>query len=141
MADVYSVLMRNARKRFEAGRASGLMDAIALAAQHGEPLPAWAAQGFLEGHGKIDRLEVRTWDEAFGPPDIDKGGQLAARRHWRKIQPEIYDFIEDMRKNQQRPLDNALFEDAAKAFGTNRDRAARLYREYAKAIEASQERF
>src|SRR5829696_2299512 len=63
-------LLSELGQKFANGERTALFAAIKLCAEFGASLPGWAATAFLEGYAKVEKLELDSWDAAFGRPKV-----------------------------------------------------------------------
>jgi hypothetical protein len=75
-------LLSELEAKFLAGEKTALFAAIRVCAEFSCALPDWAAAAFMEGYAAVERLNLDSWDDAFGRPKV-KGQRLpnARKRH------------------------------------------------------------
>jgi hypothetical protein len=107
-----------------------LLAGISAIARQGLVMPPWMANSYVERFLKVERLEVGSLDEAFGPLPFKKGKQLAALRQRRHLIPKISRLLLDaMNADPNRPIDKSLFEEVGKQLGKSATFTEEAYRE------------
>lgn len=92
------------QKHFEEGHNGALLDAIAVAAFAGVPLPEWAAEAFLKSyHDVVTRKLHRSWDEVFGEPH-GKGKHLPAMRRKDALAGRVFKRVQELRQRKSDPV-------------------------------------
>ena len=92
-------LLSELGQKFANGERTALFAAIKLCAEFGASLPGWAATAFLEGYAKVEKLELDSWDAAFGRPKVVSQRLPEARKRRRLIGPVVHNV--DMLKRQK----------------------------------------
>jgi hypothetical protein len=100
LAEVLEIL----RAQFESGDKSRLLYAIYQCCLLRRPMPAWLQKAFIDAHNSATGYEIKSWDDAFGPPHPKKGAR-EKRRYF-----EFSDKIMQHIKEREMPLDEKLFE-------------------------------
>jgi hypothetical protein len=102
-------------KRFDAGEAGALLDAIDMCARAGMPMPLWAAEAFCGRYVSWAQFRAQTLDEAFGvmrPKGMHVSGR--ALREW--LRPRVALRVTQLQRAGM-PTDEALFEQVAADLG------------------------
>ncbi|MDR6857226.1 hypothetical protein [Variovorax guangxiensis] len=123
-----SLITRN-RARIEAS-GPALMDAISRVAKEGLVMPAWMAEAYLVRYSKIEKLEVGSFDEAFGPLPFKPGQRLKNLNQRRRLIPLVSRaLIDALNAEPTRAIDADLFEEVGKKFGYGHTTTEQIYRE------------
>jgi len=105
-----------------------LMRAVAIVARHGLVMPAWMAECYLARFAKIEKLEVASFDEAFGPLPYKPGARFEQFKKRRREIPLLSrELVSAIKADPTRPIDNALFEEVGSKLGMGKTRAQELY--------------
>jgi hypothetical protein len=94
LAEVLEIL----RAQFESGDKSRLLYAIYQCCLLRRPMPAWLQKAFIDAHNSATGYEIKSWDDAFGPPHPKKGAR-EKRRYF-----EFSDKIMQHIKEREMPL-------------------------------------
>ena len=92
-------LFDDLHKKFSAGQRTSLFAAIKLCAEFRVAPPAWAADAFLASYNRVERLEVDSWDAAFGRPKI-AGQRLPEARKRRALLWQIAHRVDVVRNEK-----------------------------------------
>lgn len=123
MAKFTDLAIENCRKRFEAGEAAALLDAIDYCARSGTAMPVWLAEGYCSRYAAWSKYQAKTFDQAFGVER--KGERIPERRKREWLKPRVVMEVDKLHRQQGLPIDEALFELVGRALeiklGTARD--------------------
>jgi hypothetical protein len=123
MAMLTDLAIEDCRKRFEAGEAKALLDAIDFCARSGSVMPLWLVEAFCARYDKWSRYDVKTLDQAFGVER--KGERISDRKLRESLKPRVALEVSRLHREKKRPIDEALFEQVGAKFdipmGTARD--------------------
>jgi hypothetical protein len=97
-----------ARQAFEAGDKSQLLLIAANCALLGRLLPAWARAAFVAAVMGNTMFGIKSWDQAFGPPQ-KKGTNLPAQRRKIILTVPILLAVQE-RSARGEPIDLDMFE-------------------------------
>jgi hypothetical protein len=125
-------LLAKHRRRFRAGEAEALLDALELCAAYRVPLPEWAANEFLNRFYAWAEFRTATLDEAFGVAR-PKGTHLKARRLREALRFDILQEVSRLR-SEKMPLSDEIFEKVARLVGTSYKRTRKIYYETPKSM-------
>ena len=70
MANFTDLAIEDCRKRFEAGEAKALLEAIDYCARSRTTMPLWVAEAYIARFDEWFRYRARTLDQAFGVDDV-----------------------------------------------------------------------
>ena len=123
MANFTDLAIEECRKRFEAGEANALLDALDYCARSGSAMPLWLAEAFCTRYDKWLRYDAKTLDQAFGVER--KGERIPDRRVRGSLKAPVAWEVIRLHKQEKLPIDEALFERVGKRLkipmGTARD--------------------
>jgi hypothetical protein len=107
-------------KRFDAGKAEALLDAVDFCARSGMALPLWAANAFCERYVSWAQFRARTLEGAFGVKRKGKHLESARRHKW--LQQRVALCAVQLRAEEELTIDTELFEriDTVLGIGTSR---------------------
>lgn len=117
------------KARYEAGDKNALLGAIRICANHDLVMPEWLARAFIRGYDKVLNHKVGSWDDAFGRP-LPKGKHLNAARKKREKGPAAWLEVQRMVKEEDRAIDDLLFEDVGKKLGLGKTLVSEFYYEH-----------
>ena len=92
-------LLSELEHKFSEGQRPALFAALKLCAEFEIPLPKWAAEAFLEGYRRVERLELDSWDAAFGVPK-QKSARLDALQRRRDLVWKVAHRVEMLRRTK-----------------------------------------
>jgi hypothetical protein len=123
MAKINDRLVQDCRKRFEAGEAEALLDAVDRCARTGTAMPLWLAEAFCSRYIAWRTYQHKTLDQAFG---VDrKSERISERRKREMLKARVAVEVDTARRQEKLPIDEALFERVGKSLkikpGTARD--------------------
>jgi hypothetical protein len=114
MANFTVVAIEECRKRFEAGEAKALLDALDYCARSGSAMPVWLVEAFCACYGKWLRYDVKTLDQAFG---VERKGERVSNRKFRESLKALVALeVSRLHRQEKLPIDEALFERVGKKF-------------------------
>jgi hypothetical protein len=119
------------KQKFEEGNKAFLLEAMHRCLLMRKPLPEWLRVAFIRAYESAAAFEIRSWDEAFGPPQ-EKGTHLETRRQHAKLQFPVAFHVHRMRATG-RPVDKGMFEDIAEELKKDKE----LKEDGAEGIEAT----
>jgi hypothetical protein len=93
------LLLSELEHKFSEGQRPALFAAIKLCAEFEIPLPKWAADAFVEGYRRVERLELDSWDAAFGVPK-QKSARLDALQRRRDLVWKVAHRVEMLRRTK-----------------------------------------
>ena len=108
-------LERMLKREFEAGNKSALLDGLYACLELKRPIPKWLQVAFLNAFEAAERLEIRSWDEVFGPP-IPKYTHQKSKKRNAELLPLIIARVEAALK-AKRAVDKSLFAQIGKELG------------------------
>jgi hypothetical protein len=115
--------------RFLQGDRWALSEALEVCAEAGLPLPHWAAPTYATGFRKIESEEVASWDQVLGRAPTQRkqlrGARATRAREIARNGPEIWRRIK--KRSLTEAIDDSLFEQVGKEFGTSKSTCSRLY--------------
>jgi hypothetical protein len=115
------------RKQYvEEGKRLALTDAIRRCAIRKLPLPAWAADAFVDCYDKVMGYEVASWDDVFGNPLPDGMHRRTARLLKEKARYVVM-LVDQEHHRNGRAKDDQLFEEVGKQFGIGKTLCKKLY--------------
>jgi hypothetical protein len=125
MADFTALAIEDCRKRFEAGEARALLDALDFCARSGRAMPLWLAEAFCASYEKWQRYDVKTLDQAFC---VERKGERIPNRKLREsLKPGVAWEVNRLHKKEKLPIDPALFERVGKRFNIPMGMARDIY--------------
>jgi hypothetical protein len=105
------------QRHFEEGHKGALLNAIAVAAYAGVPLPEWAAEAFLKAyHDVATRKLYHSWDDVFGEPH-PRGSRLNDQRRKEALALRVFERVRELRKHDGVAIDDGMWETVAPEFG------------------------
>jgi hypothetical protein len=107
-------LERMLKREFEAGNKSALLDGLYACLELKRPIPKWLQVAFLNAFEAVERLEIRSWDEVFGPPIPKYTHQKSKKRNAELLRSLIEERVETRGK---KPVDKSLFMQIGKELG------------------------
>src|ERR1700682_2527836 len=123
MAKFTDRIIENCRKRFEAGEATALLDAIDCCARSGTAMPLWLADAYCSGYFAWQTYKFKTLDQGFGVER--KGERISERRSREMLKAPVAMEVDKLHRQEKVPIDEALFERVGKILqikpGTARD--------------------
>lgn len=121
-------LLERQREGFEAGDGYMLMAAIRACAEHGLPMPQWAADAYAAAFDRIHRAEVRSWDEVLGAP-FPKSANLNTERNKRnRLAVKVWNRAHEILASEpDAVIDASLFERVGAEFHVGKTRASELF--------------
>ncbi len=112
------------------------MKTIEVCALHEFVVPDWASKAYIEAFRSIERMKVRSWDQAFGPP-FKKGVHLHEAAQRQRLAPAVFAEVREvLALDPASPIDDGLFEQVGKRFGIGKTLAKELYYERQSFYEA-----
>lgn len=114
------------RLRYEDGDQGALLDAIALCADNGLPLPQWCASAFCAAYMRVKNYKLRSWDEAFGKPHPARAQLPAAEQRHRLMYP-VWKRVTQLHVRKNKPIDGELFEVVGEEFHIGKTRCSEYY--------------
>jgi hypothetical protein len=117
------LMVEDCRKRFEAGDAKALLEALDYCARSGGAMPLWLREAIVARLDPWFRYQAKTLDQAF---DVKRKRERISDRRLRKsLQPGVAWEVIRLHREEKLPIDEALFERVGKTFeipmGTARD--------------------
>jgi hypothetical protein len=112
MAKIADRAIKDCRKRFEAGEAAALLDALDYCARSGTAMPLWLAEAYCSRYISWRTYEVKTLDQAFGVER--KGERIPERRKRILLEPRVAMEVDKLHRQEKLPIDEALFERVGK---------------------------
>ena len=100
-----------AKQKFEEGNKTVLLMAMHQCLLMKKPLPEWLRLAFIEAYQSASAFEIRSWDQAFGPPQ-DKGAHLEVRKQHAELRLPIILHVEELKASGV-GVDEGLFEKIA----------------------------
>jgi hypothetical protein len=114
------------KKQFESDKYY-LMAAIRVCANHGIPLPDWAASAYIKAYDEVNNARAKSWSKVFGDP-YPKGRHLAAIRKKRELQFAVFNKItQTLAMEPSLPIDESLFEKVGKELNIEKTLASEYY--------------
>jgi hypothetical protein len=77
-----------ARQKFEAGNKTIILMAMHQCLLMDKRVPEWLRLAFIEAYQSATAFNIRSWDEAFGPPQ-EKGTHLNTRKKYAELRYDI----------------------------------------------------
>jgi hypothetical protein len=106
-----ATVIKDSRRKIETN-GPALLQAISMVAKQGLVMPKWMADVYITRFLRVERLEVGSLDEAFGPLPFKPGQMLKNQRRRRELIPKISSLMIDaLNKNPTRPIDRGLFDE------------------------------
>jgi len=112
---------------FKYGDKFGLLRAVNVCALHDLPMPDWLKKAFTNAFDKVEELEVKKLEDAFGSP-LKKGEHIAAVRKKRKLANLVFSEV-GVAIRDWKPVDTALFEEIGSKLGLGKTLASDYYYE------------
>lgn len=107
-----------------------LLKAVSIIALNGLVMPDWMAASYVARFLKVERLEVGSLDEAFGPLPFKRGKQLSALRQRRQLIPKISQMlIAAMNADPSKPITKDLYAEIGEQLGKSATFVEDAYRE------------
>jgi hypothetical protein len=100
-----------AKQKYEEGDKAVLLMALHQCLLLRKPLPEWLRAAFVRAYESAAAFEIRSWNEAFGPPQGKSTHRQASRRHADLRYPVAF-HVHRLRKSG-RPIDREMFEAVA----------------------------
>jgi hypothetical protein len=125
MAKITDRLVDECRKRFEAGEPGALLDAVDCCARTGTAMPEWLAEAYCAGYAAWQSYQVKTLDQAFSVER--KGERMPDRRMREWLKPRVVMEVDKLRRQQNLPVDEALFGRVGKALSIQPGMARDIY--------------
>ena len=100
-----------AKQKFEEGNKAVLLMALHQCLLMKKPLPEWLRLAFIRAYQSATAFEIRSWDEAFGPPH-KKGTHLETRKQHAKLRYLVAFHVYSLRAIG-RSIDKGMFEEIA----------------------------
>jgi hypothetical protein len=123
MGKLTDLAIEDCRRRFEAGDAKALLEAIDFCARSGTAMPLWLGEAVCARFDRWFRYDVKSLDQAFGVER--KGERISDRKLRQSLQPRVAWEVIKLHKEEKLPIDDALFERVGKMLnipmGTARD--------------------
>jgi hypothetical protein len=115
------------KQKFDGGRGNkaALLMAVYQCALMGKPLPEWLRQAFIETYESAARYEIRSWDEAFGRPQV-QGAHLNPRKEYADLRYEIALRVA-LRTPEKEPIEPDLFDKIGAELGIGKTKASDIY--------------
>jgi hypothetical protein len=112
------------KKKVEAGSGKALLEAIHLCDLLKRPKPEWLRQAGIRVFEAAARFEIKSWDEAFGPPQ-KKGAHLSVRKDYARLRYPV--AIQVALRAPGESIDTGLFEKIGAALGIKKTKASDIY--------------
>jgi galactokinase len=112
------------KAEFDRGINSAVLRAVNECATWDVKMPKWLRVAYMERFEKVERLDVNSWDAAFGRP-FRKSAQIAKERKRQKrsqVYEEVVRALED-----GKPLTNDTFDSVGKKLGIGRTLCRELF--------------
>lgn len=117
-------------EKVAAGDGYAVMFCAHLCAWHELVMPRWLAKEFMRRFRRVNRAEVRTWDEAFGSPNPGKVNLAAVRRRRRSRVALQEALIQVLRRGPPGvAIDRLLWEAVGKVIGESGGQTEKLYQQ------------
>lgn len=113
------------RQDLEGGDQLALLDAIAICAKHGLPMPAWASQAFLAAHDRVVNQERDGWKDVFGTPLKRSQYLLKKRKRTRDFAQVMVSLM--LAREEGRPIGTDLFDEIGDKFGLSKTVVSDIY--------------
>ncbi|WP_111748622.1 hypothetical protein [Salinisphaera orenii] len=111
---------------YEQGNPQALLTAIEFCARIGEPMPRWVADAYCTRFEAWRDFEHKELGEAFGVA-WPKGKSFESAKR-KPHAGHVYGWVKCQHDVNEKPIDDELFEEAARFFNTNKTDAKQLYR-------------
>ncbi|MGK7059827.1 hypothetical protein BjapCC829_24765 [Bradyrhizobium barranii] len=123
MGKLTDLTIEGFRRRFEAGDPKALLEALDLFCRSGDKMPLWMREALIARLDPFLRYEIKSLDQAF---DVErKRERISSRKMRLALQPAVAWEVITLHREENLPIDNALFERVGKKFnismGTARD--------------------
>ena len=125
MAKITDRAIEDCRKRFEAGEAAALLDALDYCARSGTAMPLWLAEAYCSRYILWLTYKVKTLDQAFGAER--KGERIPERRKRLLLEPRVAMEVDKLHRQEKLPIDEALFERVGKNLSIRPGMARDIY--------------
>ena len=116
------------QKLYDGGNKVSLFNALCLCARHELPMPDWLGHAYRKGHRRWAAYDAASLDEAFDV-QLPKNARINTLRRNRMLRIQIPLMVKDYHNNQNRVIDQSLFEDIGKELGVSGSTARDLYYE------------
>jgi hypothetical protein len=125
------------KQKFSQGNKAALLMAIYQCALMRRPLPEWLCVEFILAYEAATAYKIRSWDEAFGPPQ-ERGSHLDARRDYAELRYPV--ALRVALRAPDQSIDPGLFEKIGIELGIGKNKASDAYykfggKELAESIE------
>lgn len=112
---------------FIRGNKFAMMQALRVCANHSLPMPDWLARAYIRAFDRVLKLQIGSWDDAFGRP-IKKGTHLKRARKRNEAQWEVINRIREIQlAKPMTPIDEGLFERVGAEIGIGKTLCNKLY--------------
>jgi hypothetical protein len=125
MAKITDSAIEDCRKRFEAGDAKALLDAVDFCARSATAMPLWIVEAFCARYAEWSRYEVKTLDQAFRV--VRKGERIPNRKVREWLKPRVAMEANRLHIQEKLPIDEALFERVGQILGIPTGTARDIY--------------
>jgi hypothetical protein len=125
MAKIADRAIKDCRKRFDAGEAAALLDAVDYCARSGTAMPLWLAEAYCSRYIAWLTYEVKTLDQAFGVER--KGERIPERRKRKLLEASVAMEVDKLHRQKKLPIDEALFERVGKILNITPGMARDIY--------------
>jgi hypothetical protein len=110
-----SEILEILKQKSDCGNKAAVLLAVYQCALMRKPLPEWLRAAFINAYESAARFEIRSWDEAFGPPQ-EKGAHLATRKQHAELRFDILWRVHELAASGQ-SIDEEMFEKIADELG------------------------
>lgn len=125
MAKLTDRAIANCRKRFEAGEAGALLDAVDYCARSGTAMPLWLSEAYCARYIAWRTYKFKTLDQAFA---VERKSQRIPELRKREIlKPRVAIEVDRIHREEKLPIDEALFERVGKALRIKPSTARDIY--------------
>jgi hypothetical protein len=112
------------KDKSEAGYKPAVLMAVYQCVLMRKPLPEWLCQAFIRTYESAAAFEIKSWDEAFGPPQ-KKGAHLGTRKNYARLRYPV--ALQVALRAPQERIDTGLFEKIGAALDIKKTKASDIY--------------
>jgi hypothetical protein len=120
------------KQKYDEGNKAAVLVAVYQCALMRKPLPDWLREAFIKAYELAAAFEIRSWDAAFGRPQVQgaelKGAHLGARKEYADLRYPV--ALRVALRASEEIIEPDLFDKIGSELGVGKTKAADVYYKY-----------